>query len=99
METTSVGGSSYRKQEAIKVSFVTHRPDALQALRERCHSSPAFRRLLETAAHDLVRRGRPKPVLTGSSPKRSGCSRKPFTLSATSAVPRCQKGLWQPGAT
>ena len=67
MKSTSVGGSSY--QEAIKVSFVTHRPDALQVLRERCHSSPTFRRLLETAAHDLVRRGRPEPVLTGNSPK------------------------------
>ena len=51
------------------MSFVTHRSDALQALRERCCKSPPFRRLLEAAAYDLVRRGKPKPVLTGNTPR------------------------------
>ena len=68
MRISSVGGHAYRKQEAIRVSFETYREDALQALRERCRSSPAFRRLLEAAAYDLVRRGRPEPVLTGNTP-------------------------------
>lgn len=67
MRISSAGGHGHRKQEAIRVSFETHREDALQALRERCHSSPAFRRLLEAAAYDLVRRGRPEPVLTGNT--------------------------------
>lgn len=67
MQISSAGGHGYQKREAIKVSFVTHRKDALQALRERCRKSLPFRRLLEAAAHDLVRRGRPEPVLTGNT--------------------------------
>lgn len=68
MRTSSGGGSCHRKGSVIRVHFVTHRPDALQALRERCRESPGFRRLLQAAAHDLVRRGRPRPVLSGNSP-------------------------------
>ncbi len=69
MRTSSEGGSSHRKGEATRVHFVTQRPDALQALRERCRENRGFRRLLEAAAHDLVRRGRPAPMLTGNTRK------------------------------
>lgn len=69
MQTSSAGGSYHRRGKAIRVHFVTHRPDALQALRERCRESPPFRRLLEAAGHDLVRRGRLAPVLTGNTPQ------------------------------
>lgn len=96
MKATSVGGSSYRK-EAIKVRFVIQRSDALQALRERCTSSPTFRRLLETAAHDLVRRGRPNPVLTGNTPKAQRALEKAvnaFSNEHRAQVPEGAMAAW-----
>ncbi len=56
-------------KEAIKVHFATTRPDLRQALRDRCRKSPAFLRLLQAAASDLVRRDRPNPLLTGNTPR------------------------------
>ncbi len=97
MKSTSVGGSSYRKQEAIKVSFMTHRSDALQALRERCRQSPPFRRLLVAAAYDLVRRGRPKPVLTGNSPQAQRALEKAvhaFSNEHRAQVPEGAAAAW-----
>ena len=97
MQISSAGGHGYRKREAIKVSFVTHRPDALQALRERCRQSPPFRRLLETAAYDLVRRGRPEPVLTGNTPRARRALEKAvyaFSEMHRAQVPEGKAATW-----
>ena len=97
MQISSAGGHGYRKREAIKVSLVTHRADALQALRERCRKSPPFRRLLEVAAYDLVRRGRPEPVLTGNTPRAKRALEKAvyaFSETHRAQVPEGKAAVW-----
>ena len=66
MQTASVSNAD--RKDTVRVNFVTHQVNALEALRGRCLRSPGFKRLLELAGYALISRGK-SIKLSGNTPE------------------------------
>lgn len=95
MHNASVSNAD--RKEALRVNFVTHQANALQALRAKCQKNTGFRRLLELAGFALVSRGKSKPQLSGNTPEATKALRKAveaFSQPHRADVPQGAAASW-----